>query len=229
MSLPDTPTVIDTDRAATLLSDWGFLNESDLPDRPGPAWLLVALRPAPTLRHFDPERVEYWVSRAGRGCRAMLTHADRVPIDADFSWGMIRIIDRLKVSNEYLSFGGHLSAASVDDATIAVFRSPAPLLRRGGHSQVWDPAAESLGAFFGRLKIAVDYTAGFESRAASAGPVARYAAFVADCMARFRRSSGLREAHPSLLRLMETEEQRLRRDHPVDHAEGLVLLELARL
>jgi hypothetical protein len=223
------PRSIDPSQAARLLTDWGFLAESDLPDRPGPAWLLVALRPAPTLRHFDPELVEYWVSRDGQGCRATLTHADHMPLDTDFSWGMVRVIDRLKVSNEYLSFGGRLTAAAVDDATVAVFRSPAPLLRRGGHSQTWDPGAESLGAFFGRLKIAVDYTAGFESRVAAAGPLARYAAFVADLMARFRRSSELREAHPCLRALMGAEEQRLLRDHAADHAAGMALLELARM
>ena len=37
------------------------------------------------------------------------------------------------------------------------FTSPAPLLRRGGHSQAWDPPAEWLGGFFGRLLLAVDY------------------------------------------------------------------------
>ena len=43
--------------AAQRLADWGFLAEPDLPDRPGPAYLLVALRDRPTLRHYDPEVV----------------------------------------------------------------------------------------------------------------------------------------------------------------------------
>ena len=33
---------------------WGFLAYPDLPDGPGPAFLLVALRQAPTLQHYDP-------------------------------------------------------------------------------------------------------------------------------------------------------------------------------
>ena len=60
---------IDPPSASRLLANWGFLAEPDLPDRPGPAWLLVAIRPVPTLRHFDPELVEYWVSEKGRGRR----------------------------------------------------------------------------------------------------------------------------------------------------------------
>ena len=34
---------------------WGFVAQPDLPDRPGPAFLLVALRPAPTLQHYRSE------------------------------------------------------------------------------------------------------------------------------------------------------------------------------
>ena len=59
------PARLDPVSAAPLLSDLGFLATSDLPDRPGPAYLLVALREAPTLHHYDPEVVEYWVSEAG--------------------------------------------------------------------------------------------------------------------------------------------------------------------
>ena len=53
------------------LADLGFLASPDLPDRPGPAYLLVAVRDAPTLRHFDPETIEYWVTEA------VVAHAGR--------------------------------------------------------------------------------------------------------------------------------------------------------
>ena len=49
---------------ADRLADWGFLANPDLPDRPGPAELLVAIRPRPSFRHFDPEIVEYWATTA---------------------------------------------------------------------------------------------------------------------------------------------------------------------
>ena len=51
---------------ASRIAEWGFLANPDLPDRPGPAYLLVALRAAPTLRHYDPESIEYWVTRDGQ-------------------------------------------------------------------------------------------------------------------------------------------------------------------
>ena len=53
--------------AASRIRHWGFLANPDLPDRPGPAYLLVALRAAPSLRHYDPESVDYWVTEVGRG------------------------------------------------------------------------------------------------------------------------------------------------------------------
>ena len=133
-----------------------------MPDGPGPAFLLVALRPAPTLQHYDPEAIDYWVTDDGRGSRRTLTHDTAMPRSEEFSWGLIRLVDRLGVSNEYLTFGGHLDAALIDEVVVAAFASPAPLLRRGGHSQGWDDGADTIGAFFARMMVAVDFKPGFE-------------------------------------------------------------------
>jgi hypothetical protein len=206
--------------AAALLSDLGFLAYPDLPDRPGPAYLLVALRETATLRHYDPEAVDYYVTEGDRGVRRTLTRATAVPIEVDFSWGLIRIEDRLRVTNEYLTFGGRLSAESVEGVLVAVFASPAPLLRRGGHSQEWDLGADNLGAYFGRLMIPVDYAPGFEGRAARADPVALYAAFLADAMARYRASSDLRAGQPDVWTLLRAEERRVRACHPREWTDG---------
>jgi len=218
------PVDLDPVCAAPILAQLGFLSSSDFPDRPGPAWLLVALREAPTLRHYDPEAVEYWVSRHDRGVRRTVTRESRLPIDEDFSWGLIRIVDRLHVTNEYLTFGGRLQADEVDGVVVLVFTSPAPLLRRGGHSQAWDPGADSLGAFFSRFRLAVDYAPGFEARAVRADPVARYAAFVADAMTRYRAGPILRDHQSELWQLLRSEERRLRETHPDTWAAGVVLL-----
>lgn len=218
------PADLDPGGAAGLLADLGFIAGSDLPDRPGPAYLLLALRPEPTLHHYDPERVEYWATDAGRGIRRVLTRDTRLPVDCEISWGLIRIVDRLGVSNEYLTFGGRLAAASIEGTTVAVFTSPAPLLRRGGHSQGWDHGAECVGAFFGRLLVAVDYAPGFEARLADASPVARYAAFVGDLVGRYRTNVALRSGHPELWALLEADGRRLRLDHALEWADGRALL-----
>ena len=72
--------VLDPASAAALMTNFGFLATSDLPDRPGPASLLVALREVPTLHHYDPEAIQYWAVQSGRGLPRTLTRvhpADR--------------------------------------------------------------------------------------------------------------------------------------------------------
>jgi hypothetical protein len=209
--------------AAALLADLGFLSRCDLPDRPGPAYLLVALRPRPTLRHYDPEAVSYWMSRADRGVCERLTRATPTPLRRPFSWGLIRMVDRLQVTNEHLTFGGELVADTVGDDVIGVFTSPAPILRRGGHSQGWDEGAAAVGAFFGRWMLAIDYSPGFEGRAARATPVARYAAFLQDSISRYRPSAALRDEHPQLFAVLEGELDRLRGTRPADCGAGVLL------
>lgn len=209
--------------AAYYLADLGFLSSADLPDRPGPAYLLVALRSRPTFRHYDPERLEYWVSTGGRGSPRTLDRDTHLPLEVATSWGTLRMVDRLNVSNEFLSFGGRLLVDDLLEARIAVVSSPAPILRRGGHSQGWDHGAEAVGAFFGRLLVAVDYRPAFEARLAAATPVARYSAFVGDLVARYRHRPTLRSLHPELWTLMETEAERLPRDNPVDWEAGAEL------
>jgi len=212
--------------AADRVRHWGFLAQPDLPDRPGPAFLLVALRPAPTLQHYDPEAVEYWVTLDGRGRRQTLTHDTPMPRSEDFSWGLIRLVDRLGVSNEYLTFGGRLNAATFDDVVVAAFASPAPLLRRGGHSQGLDPGADAIGAFFGRIMVAVDYTPGFEAMFGKADPLTRYSAFVRDAEAR-RRTAGRARTDDEVPRLIQGEAGRLRTIHPTSWEGGADLLRAA--
>ena len=157
--------------AAQRLAPWGFLADPDLPDRPGPASLIVALRERPTLRHYDPEVVEFWSTEDGRGAHETITRKTKVPLSIGVSWGEIRILDRLGESNGYFSFGGRCDADVLDDAFIVAFTSSAPILRRGGHSQGWDDGADAVGAFFGRLLVTVDYVPG--SRSASPSRAAR--------------------------------------------------------
>ena len=189
---------------------WGFLAYPDLPDGPGSAFLLVALRRAPTLQHYDPELIDYWVTEDGRGTRRTLTHDMRMPLSEDFSWGLIRLVDRLGVSNEYLTFGGHLDAALIDDVVVAAFASPAPLLRRGGHSQGWDEGADAIGGFFARMMVAVDFKPGFERSFAAAEPLTRYAAFVRDTDQRRHGSLQSTSFDDALGRLVRHEATRLR-------------------
>lgn len=214
--------------AAGLLADWGFLARPDLPDRAGPAFLLVAIRDRPTLRHYDPESVRYWTAVEGRGVARIIDRQARLRLDEDFSWGRITIVDRLGITNEYLGFGGRIRAETVDDAVIVVFESPAPILRRGGHSQCWDRGAEEVAAFFARFLLAVDVVAGFEACAAAASPDAIYAAFLIDIARRYRQSKELRQSDPELSALLCREERRVHELRPATWDAGERLLAATR-
>jgi hypothetical protein len=193
---------------------WGFLAHPDLPDGPGPAFLLVALRPVPTKRHYDPEAVDYWVTEDGRGERRTLTIKTEMPKSEDYAWGLIRLVDRLGISNEYMTFGGHLDAALIDEVVVAAFASPAPLLRRGGHSQGWDAGADAMGGFFGRMMVAIDFKPGFEAQFGDATPMTRYAAFVRDTDQRRRTARRSAWVDDDLGRLLRHEAARLRATAP---------------
>jgi hypothetical protein len=213
--------------AAERLADWGFLARADLPNVPGNAHLIVGIRDQPTFRHFDPESVEFWVSTGAsgqeRGSRVVIHRTTPLPIERPFSWGMIRITDRLGISNDYVGFGGWLSAAEVNGMTVCVFSSPAPILRRGGHSQLADPGSFDLAAWFGRVMIAVDYTPGFEGRVATASPLGRYCAFIADFMERRGRSPELRASAGDLWPMLRDESRRLQHEQPEAWAEGMAI------
>ena len=116
----------------------------------------------------------------------------------------------------------------VDDATIAVFTSPAPMLRRGGHSQIWDEGTDEFGAFFGRLVAAVDAYPDLEPRLAAADPLVRYAVFLADVVGRYRASPDLRAADARVWALLRAEDALLRQDHDDAWRAGAAILAEAR-
>ncbi|MEO6059443.1 MAG: hypothetical protein ABIQ05_05715, partial [Candidatus Limnocylindria bacterium] len=150
--------------AAEQLRHFGFLLVSPQPAGVGGSRLLMALRDRPTLEHFDPELIRYW--RTGedrRGHPAELTRDSRLPLQAQFSWGLIAVVDRYAIENEFATLGGELIAeATAPDTTVAVFSSPGPILRLGGHSQDVDRVAPELGAFFGRMMVPIDFEPGVE-------------------------------------------------------------------
>jgi len=200
-----------------LLVDLGFsLINSDRPGAPGGSNLLVALRDHPTLRHFDPEALSFWVAVDGRGRVAGLTRDDPVPAEVVVSWGSVRVIDRLTVENRFLTFGGALRAAAIDrGTTVVALRSPGPIVRWGGHSQGADPLAGEIGAFFGRLMVPVDFEPGAEEALAATAPGVLYAAFIHHARRRLAASAAFRRTEPRLERWMTGEATRLSETDPM--------------
>lgn len=202
---------ISFDEAARHVEHLGFLDVNGTsPQAPGGANLVVALREHPTLTHFDPERVEHWVAAEGRGRPAEITRATTVPLERPFSWGTIRVVDRLEVFNSFLTFGGTVRTVARDPATtLVVLSSHAPILRSTGHSQGVDLSTGEVGAFFARMMIPIDFTPGAEARIAASSPMAVYAAFHVSVQARLDESDELRDSHPELAAWCRRERQRL--------------------
>jgi len=211
--------------AARWLRDLGFLDvHGDRPWAPGGARLLVALRERPQLTHFDPEWVGYWHAVVDRGRVARLDRETPQPLDVPFSWGPLRVYDRLGVSNAFLAFGGRLVVEPIDAGTsIAIFSSPAPIARWTGHSQSPDPLAERIGAFFGRLMVPVDFVRGFEAGLAATRPLVIYAAMIADWHDEWTDSLLLRENDPGAGAFVEHEVHRIQAEDPEAWREGTAL------
>jgi hypothetical protein len=222
---PTTETTHWLAEAARQLEDLGFeLEEPDRSSGDSTSHLVVALRPKPTLRHFDPEEVDYWATEGGRGRPATLDREARLPLDTGYAWGVISVVDRLGVSNQFLSFGGELRAQMLPDATIlADFGSPAPILRVSGHSQTIDPLAAEAGAFFGRIKVPIDFVPGIETVIAQTPPRALYCAFAQTVREKMASRRRLREANRWLVDWSGRETQYLQAEAPDDWKAGAEL------
>ncbi len=214
--------------AARLIADLGFeVITGEHPGTPTATDLVIALREKPTLRHYDPEEIQYWTIEGGRGRPARLDRGARdVPLEGRFAWGRISIDDRLGMGNQFLAFGGTVRAAYADPATLVVlFSSAAPIQRWAGHSQGTDPLTGAIGAFFGRLMVPIDFREGAEARVSATDPLALYAAFVHDLEVRLRRSEWIRDAHRGFAAWTPREAHRLEAEAPAAWREGLALLD----
>ncbi len=209
-------------QAAERLARLGFVVVSGShPEETGMSQLLVALRSRPTLEHFDPELVEHWEASGGRGRIVEITRATPVPRREPFSWGAIRVVDRLDAFNSFLSFGGDVTVGALDaDTTIVTFESPAPIVRSTGHSQSVDPLTGEVGAFFARIKVPIDFSPGVEQRIAAMSPRALHGAMLATLQRRYARTEALREAHPGVSAWTSREAHRMGQEHPADWEEG---------
>lgn len=215
--------LIDPIVGRTLLEELGFLLVPGAPLGRGRAYLIVGFRAVPTLDHFDPERIDYWTNVDGHGMAATVDWPTHVAEIQDFSWGLIRIVDRLGVSNEFVSFGGRVETNRVGDVKVVVFSSEAPIIARGGHSQEWEVGSMEIVGYLARLRAAADPRGPLERRLAELSPVTRYAAFVWDgiitATAAEQRAGWKRADRLVLLR----ERRRLQQESPADWAAGVEL------
>jgi hypothetical protein len=185
------------------------------PGRPGGANLVVALRPTPTEAHFDPELIQYWESAGGRGRLVELTRQSHLPITRPYAWGTIHVVDRLNAFNSFLSFGGTIRVEAVGPAlAVAVFASPAPIVRWTGHSQEPDPMAGEVGAFFAEIRVPIDFKPEAEAQIAAATPVTLYAVLLQGLQHRLDASPALRASELAWAEEIDREAYRVHESAP---------------
>ncbi len=217
--------------AAGLMADLGFVAFRTPPDAEvKDSCLMAMIRDAPTRRHFDPEDISYWVIENGHGQTELVDREARTPISQRFSWGRIRLVDRLGKRNSFVSFGGWLTGERVGpDALLLIFRSSAPILRLPGHSQQRDHLSDDAMSFFGRLVPRLWSSPDHERLVGSLPPDALYAAFLLHEARRIQRSAPLREAIPDDAHALLCELELAERDRPDALAAGREVLTLLDL
>jgi len=199
------------EQVGRILATLGFaLIEPDRKRGDEKSHVVVALRAQPTLQHFDPETIDYWITEGARGRAAKMDRETRLPVVSDFSWGRITLTDRLGVENVFLSFGGTMRAQAAGDTSVLVdFSSDAPILRWAGHSQSSDPLAAEIGSFFARIMVPIDFVPGTEAMIAKAAPRTLYCAFIQFVRERLSRAHTLRDANRALADWTGRESQRM--------------------
>jgi len=199
------------EQVGRILATLGFaLIEPDLTHGEEASHVVVALRAQPTLQHFDPETIDYWITESARGRAAKMDRETRLPVVSDFSWGRITLTDRLGVENGFLSFGGTMRAQVAADTSVLVdFSSDAPILRWAGHSQSSDPLAAEVGSFFARIMVPIDFVPGAEAMVAKGAPRTLYCAFIQFVRERRNAAHTLSEANRSLADWATREMQRM--------------------
>lgn len=212
--------VLDPAIGSELLAQLGFLHVPGRPADEGQAYLFAALRSRPTLHHFDPERVDFWLNVEGRGTRSVVDRSTSMRGERQFSWGVIGVVDRKSVANEFVSFGGRLSVRRMDEVVVAVFSSNGPIAARAGHSQGWDFGAEEMAAFVGRLRAAAGDSRSLEHELAGLSPLAVYSAFIVDSLGRHRDRHGLIVGDERIFEMLQREQQWVEREAPEDWVLG---------
>ncbi len=203
------------DRAPQLLTDLGFLQVPGPPLAHGAAYLLVALRPRPTLAHFDPERISVWAADSGVPRLVELTWPLARSMGS-YSWGTICVSDRTNATNSFVSFGGTFSTTRDGELHAALFRSEAPILALAGRSGPADPLATHVVAFLARLRGAAGYDSPVSSTAATLDPVSLYAAFLNHTLDTYSRPPAADTVSAHLVSLLRSERHRLETDNPED-------------
>ncbi len=181
------------------------------PRSPGYSGLLVAMRPIPTERHFDPEAIQLFLSE-GQGYPAAATiHLGSELGDRNrVCPGQLEIVDRLNKRLGFFTFGGEVDVAVAPGLNVFTIRSRAPILSlsNGFTDEMADQLASGTEALWARLRVrwGVNDSA-FMRRLASIHPLELYAATLESLHISYQESPILRQTFPEFYGMLRRELQ----------------------
>lgn len=179
------------------MEHWGYRLEPDQhPYAPGHHTLLIAMREAPTEKHFDPEMIRLRMGEAGDALH-WSTLGLKYPLHGQRRAGLGRVIisDRVDKRIEFFTYGGTIEAIHGDNEVVYALRSPAPILEI-------DPEPEDFSAelaFESEVIVAEAQAqwrgneAGFARRLSELEPARCYLAAIHTILARYQRNRSLRD------------------------------------
>jgi hypothetical protein len=208
------------DMAGSMMADVGFLLVPGRPADEGAAYLLIALRRTPTGRHFDPERVDLWTVEDGQAAPTSVTWLSPPPLSRRHLWGSIRMSDRVRAANLFVSFGGDLTVTHSHDVRVVRFKSDAPIVLLSEHAGPADTLGSSIAAFFATLRAAAGESIEIRDRALSMAPLGIYAAYLELTSRGQPPAIATDLATTALHATLRSERERLLRSHGCEFQDG---------
>lgn len=199
--------------ALDLMKKWGFLLQ-DKPHRSSPGYgrLLVAIRPWPTRKHYDPRALHLSMRDSdGYLRRETLSWLNPTPDQDRVCLGRIILTDRLGEHQEFFSFGGSLAMNSGPEEKVYSLTSPAPILNLTEESEtIPDQLAAEAEALAARIEAEwIPDDVGFSCRLAELGPLRLYLATVQSTLAAYDHDHAFQQAYGALCDALRQEKARL--------------------
>ena len=135
----------------------GFeLLEKYHPNSPGYSGLIIAIRPQPTQRHFDPEAIQLLLADAAGLVSQTTVHlASSLDGPRRVVPGHLVVSDRVDKRLGYYTFGACLTVFPTQEATYFAVQSSAPVLELSSlfQTEVADQLAAVTEALLARLRV----------------------------------------------------------------------------
>lgn len=201
----------------TLISqveNWGYLLlPPSHPESPGYSGLLVAMRPMPTSKHFDPELLHlHVVSTQGRPEGMSFHRAPPFKTEQRVTVCEVKLSDRYNKAVEFFTFGGWLETAEYADETIFSLRSSAPIIFLT--PRVDTPSDQLVSEVQVQLNmLRAEWgarEAEFERRLAGLSPRVLYEAALRSLLEKYGHSHALHDTFAPFYRLLTREAEWLR-------------------